>query len=238
MREPPDIEAKDLRKRFGATIALRGISLTVGRGTSVALFGSNGSGKTTLLRLLAGLTRPTGGEVHIRGSDYRRSTAAIRRRIGVVSHHPYLYEDLTGEENLLFYGRIYGIPNLTKAVGAALNNAGLAGRSGDRVHTYSRGMQQRLALARATLHDPDILILDEPDTGLDNEAGQWLTEILAPEPDRQRSIVMATHDLRLGASTCERFLILAEGRVKFQADSAGLSFPEMEGLYRNHATAS
>ena len=238
MSVPLDIDARGLAKRFGRTAALRGVSFSLQPGERLALFGPNGSGKTTLLKLLAGLMRPTRGELRVQGTDYKRGANAIRRRIGVVSHHTYLYDDLTAEENLLFYGRMYGIEELTRTVDRALRKVGIEGRRRDKVHTYSRGMQQRLSLARATLHDPEILLLDEPDTGLDQEASRQLSALLERESGRRRSVVMATHDLRLGAENCDRFLILAGGRVAYEGERGGRSQAELEELYQSHASAS
>ena len=158
----PAISVRGLTKRFGRVAALRGVDLELMPGDHVALLGPNGSGKTTLLKALAGLVRPTRGNLQIAGMGYQQDGQSIRRRIGVVSHHTYLYEDLSGEENLLFYGRMYGVEELPRRVDQALRGVGMERRRRDKVRTLSRGMQQRLALARATLHDPELLLLDEP----------------------------------------------------------------------------
>lgn len=236
MSAQPAISVRGLTKRFGRTAALRGVDLELMPGERVALFGPNGSGKTTLLKALAGLLRPTRGALRIAGLDYQRHGQAIRRRIGVMSHHPYLYEDLTGEENLLFYGRMYGVDRLPQRVDQALRRAGMERRRRDKVRTLSRGMQQRLALARATLHDPEVLLLDEPDTGLDQEASAHIAQFLEGEQGQRRTVLLATHNLRLGSSHCERFAILSGGRVVYQGLRNGQDRAKLEELYQTHAS--
>ena len=239
MTAPPAetlVHMRGVSKRFGGALALRAVDLDVDVGETLALFGPNGSGKTTLLRVLAGLVPPTRGSVEIAGLGYERGGQAIRRRVGVVGHHTYLYDDLTAEENLLFYGRMYGLDRLDGRVAEALALAGLERRAGDKVRAYSRGMQQRLALARATLHDPDLLLLDEPDTGLDQDAFARLSAFLERPRGRPRTVVMATHDLRLGQAHCKRFAILAQGRVVQEGVLKEVPLPELAALY-HQATA-
>ena len=225
------LRVRGVSKRFGSTLALGAIDLDLAEGERLALFGPNGSGKTTLLRILAGLAPPTKGSVDIGGQSYLRAGQAVRRRIGFVGHHTYLYDDLAGEENLLFYGRMYGVDRLRERVAEALGQAGLERRARDKVRTYSRGMQQRLALARAILHDPDLLLLDEPDTGLDQDAFAHLSGFLDRPRGRPRSVVMATHDLKLGHAYCGRFVILAEGRIVHEDRQEGVTLGELEALY-------
>lgn len=233
---PLFLRVRGVSKHFGSALALRAVDLDVGVGETLALFGPNGSGKTTLLRVLAGLVPPTRGSVEIAGLGYGRGAQAIRRRIGVVGHHTYLYDDLTAQENLLFYGRMYGLDRLDQRVTEALSLAGLERRGGDKVRAYSRGMQQRLALARATLHDPDLLLLDEPDTGLDQDAFARLNAFLERPRGHPRTIVMATHDLRLGQAHCNRFAILAQGHIVQEGFLKDIPLPELEAHYQQ-ATA-
>ena len=232
------INVRGLTKRFGRTAALRGVDLDLMPGERVALFGPNGSGKTTLLRLLAGLVRPTNGSLRIAGMDYKQDGQTIRRRLGVVAHHTYLYEDLTGEENLLFYGRMYGVDDLAQRVDRALQRAGMERRRKDKVRTLSRGMQQRLALARATLHDPEVLLLDEPDTGLDQEASAHIAQFLDQDHGQRRTVLLATHNLRLGSRHCDRSLILSAGRVVYQSPRGEQDLQTLEELYLSHASAN
>ena len=172
------IEVRGLVKSFGGKVALDGVDLDVAEGEFLTLVGPNGAGKTTLIRVLATLTRPTEGSVRIAGYDLVGQGTEIRRRIGLASHQTLLYDDLSAEENLRFYGRMYEVPDLEERITALLQRVGLEHRRHDLVHTFSRGMQQRLSIARALLHDPAILLLDEPYTGLDQHAAEVLKEVL------------------------------------------------------------
>ena len=235
---PPSLTAKGLTKRYGITNALRGLDLDVRPGERLAVFGPNGSGKSTLLRILAGLTRPTKGSFEIASMDYGRTGMQLRARVGFVAHHPYLYEDLTVEENLVFYGRMFDLGDVPSRVDGVLDRVGMRHRRRDRVRTLSRGMQQRVALARAVLHDPDLLLLDEPDTGLDQEASARLGDYLSKDAGGRRTVVLATHNLGLGLRLCERFVILSKGRLAHEASTAGLDTAALEELYESHASAA
>src|SRR3990170_7692098 len=168
---------RDITKSFGPVRALRGVTLTVARGEALAIFGPNGAGKTTLLKIASTLMRPSSGQVLLFGADPNQAPH-LRRLIGMVSHHSYLYPGLTGLENLLFTARLYGCSDAEARAEAMLAAVGLAGRGGDLVRTYSRGMTQRLSIARALVHDPQILLLDEPYTGLDRSSAAAFTELL------------------------------------------------------------
>lgn len=235
MHEPPAAEARGVTKRFGARAALRGVDMALQRGERVALFGPNGSGKTTLLRIMAGLTQPTRGEVRIAGMDFRRGGQALRLRVGVIGHHPYLYDDLTAEENLAFYARMFGVSDPHGRALALLEAVGMAQRRRDKVRGLSRGMQQRVALARAMLHDPEVLLLDEPDAGLDQEAAGRLGEYFVRTSGESRAVIMATHDLRLGLRLCQRYVMLLGGRVAASGNMAGL---DADGLEQAYAAAT
>ncbi|MGH2525079.1 MAG: heme ABC exporter ATP-binding protein CcmA, partial [Anaerolineales bacterium] len=164
------IITRALVKKFGFQTVLRGLDLEIAEGEFVAVLGPNGAGKTTLLRILAGLSRPTFGEVSVGGYRLPQQAGAVRRRLGVVSHQPLLYADLSAEENLRFYARLYGLRDSSARIARVLTLVGLSVRRRDLVRTFSRGMQQRLAIARAILHDPEVMLFDEPHTGLDPEA--------------------------------------------------------------------
>jgi len=172
------ITVKKLVKRFGLKTVLRGLDFEVQPGEFVALLGPNGAGKTTFLRILASLSRPSLGNVTVAGYQLPHEAAAVRARLGVVSHLPLLYGDLTAEENLRFYGRMYNISGLEPRITEVLEMVGLENRRRDLVRTFSRGMQQRLAIGRAVLHDPDVMLFDEPYTGLDQDASSMLDEVL------------------------------------------------------------
>ncbi len=226
------IAVHKLVKRFGLKTVLRGLDFEVGEGEFVALVGPNGAGKTTFLRILASLARPSLGEVRIAGYRLPGQAAAVRRNLGVVSHLPLLYGDLTAEENLRFYGRMYAVPDLGRRVAAVLETVGLAVRRGDLVRTYSRGMAQRLAIGRAILHDPAVLLLDEPHTGLDQEAGDMLDRLLRDESARGRTVVMTSHDLARVEDLAERFDVLARGRIVASTGRSGLKKANLLDFYR------
>ncbi|MBI2847100.1 MAG: ABC transporter ATP-binding protein [Chloroflexi bacterium] len=231
------IQASLLAKSFGSIHALREVNLEVGAGEKVAIFGPNGSGKTTLIKVMATIMRPSSGRLHIAGMNPGENGHDVRRLIGVVSHNTYLYDDLAVEENLAFYGRMYGVENVKARITNGLRRVGLERRSRDRVRTLSRGMQQRLSIARATLHEPPILLLDEPDTGLD-EAGQaqlWemLTSGYADEP----TVVMTTHNLKLGMSLCSRWTVLVDGEIVSEVAKENSSSESFQALYRRYAGA-
>ncbi len=222
---PPLIETQALTKAYDLLVVLRRLDLNVHRGEFVALLGPNGSGKSTLLRLLAGLTRPTSGVIRIGGWEIPREAAAVRAQIGMVSHKVLLYENLTALENLRFFARLYHIaPAAAEArARARLEQVGLARRADSLVRTFSRGMQQRLSIARALLHDPDVLLLDEPYTGLDQDASATLDGLLHQAHAEGRTIVMSTHQLDRAADIASRALILSRGSVGFDAPTAGLT---------------
>jgi len=228
------IEALGLAKRYGPVAALDGIDLTVPAGVSVAVLGPNGSGKSTLLRLLATLLHPTAGRVRLFGVDAGRpADASLRRRVGFLSHQTFLYEHLTGRENLVFYARLYGLADPEGAAGEAIGAVRLSHRGDDRVSAYSRGMQQRLAIARALLHRPDLILLDEPFTGLDRESSSSLEERLRRERLAGRTCVFTTHDPGLGLRAADRVLALRDGRLALDTPARGLDAARLEGMLKN-----
>jgi heme exporter protein A len=225
------IEINGLVKNFGVNAVLRGIDLHVQPGEFVTLVGSNGAGKTTLMRIVATLLKPTGGQVQIGGWPLPGHAEKVRRHIGLVSHHALLYGDLTAAENLDFYGRLYQLDNREERVMKALQTVGLAARQRDPVRTFSRGMLQRLTIARATLHEPDVLLLDEPYTGLDQDATRLLDELLQQEADRGRTIFLITHDLARGLDLCQRIAILERGKIASVIDRVSITLAEFMDLY-------
>jgi heme exporter protein A len=225
------IEALGLGRRFGPIAALDAIDLAVPAGQFVLLLGPNGAGKSTLLRLFATLMRPGAGTLRVLGEDVGRGDCAgIRRRIGLLSHQTFLYDHLTGEENLVFYGRLYGLAEPRATARQALRAARLEGRGSDQVRTYSRGMQQRLAIARALLHRPDVLLLDEPFAGLDRDASLGLAERLREERSARRTCVLATHDTRVALGVADRVIVLVDGRLAADRPAAGIDPESLEAL--------
>ncbi len=220
-----------LIKAFGRRPVLRGIDLDIPAGQAVALFGPNGAGKTTLIRILAGLSKLTSGSVVIGGNDLRQAGDSLRRYIGFVSHNPLVYDSLTGEENLTFFGRLYDVPELAPRIDDVLERVGLQARRKDVVRTYSRGMVQRLAIARAILHNPPILLLDEPDTGLDQQAADMLRGLLVELGAGDRTVLLTTHNLDRGIEWADRALILNGGKVRFDSDTSTLTGAEFRRVY-------
>jgi len=228
----PAIEVRKLTKAFGHRVALRGVDLTVAEGEFLTLFGPNGAGKTTLIRILASLTRPTAGTVRVRGEDMGKVATPVRRYLGLISHNPLLYGDLTPDENLRFFARMYDLDSAAERIDAVLEQVGLAARRRDPVRTFSRGMVQRLAIARAILHDPTIMLLDEPYTGLDLQAADMLREVLQELAASNRTVILTTHNLEQGLEMCDRAAILNRGKVAWEGPRSGIDLAEMKEIYR------
>lgn len=226
------IEVSHLIKRFGPKTVLRNLDFQVAQGEFVALLGPNGAGKTTFLRILSSLSRQTFGNVVIAGFSLPHQSAAVRRKLGVVSHQPLLYGDLSAEENLQFYARMYGIEGYERRVSEILDLVGLASRRRDLVRTFSRGMQQRLAIGRSVLHDPEVLLLDEPHTGLDQDACDMLDTVLLQVAARGRTLVMTSHDLARVTDLASRFDVLTRGRIQASIQRADLPADGMLAFYR------
>ena len=232
------IKIQKLVKAFGHRLVLRGVDLTIQEGDFVALMGANGAGKTTLMHIIATLSKPSGGQLSIAGYDLAVSASQLRRFIGLVSHKTLLYDDLTADQNLHFYARMYDVPDATARIEVVLNQVGLWGRQHDPVRTYSRGMQQRLAIARSILHNPPILLLDEPDTGLDQHAADMLGDLLRAVDVSQRTILMTTHNLERGLALGDRVVILARGKIAYDARREGVSLAEVREQYYRHVTGN
>ncbi len=225
------IHAVGLEKNFGYICALRGIDLTVRAGESWSIFGPNGAGKTTLIGILSLLIRPTGGTLKLHGLETENDENRLRKHIGVISHQTFLYGDLTAHENLTFFGRLYGIPDVKVRARFMLKELELEDWAGERVRNFSRGMQQRLAIARALLHEPSILLLDEPFTGLDQAGVRRLQGMLQKYRTKQRIIVMTSHNLALGAQGCTHLAILRSGGLKYSASEEELRGINLEEIY-------
>ncbi len=231
MSTPPAIEARGLEKWYGPYPALRGIGFDLEAGRFLTLFGPNGAGKTTLLRILAGALRPTRGEIRVAGEAIDHAEHGWRRRIGVLSHQTFLYSRLSAAENLRFYGRLYGLDALADRIEAGLREVGLWARRDDRVHGFSRGMQQRLALARTLLHEPELVLLDEPYTGLDPHAARMLRSVLEHLKDGRRTVVLVTHNLSQGLELADRVVVQVAGRWISDEPRAAIELERFEQLY-------
>jgi heme exporter protein A len=210
------VEIKGLSKSYGNTQVLRDLNLVLPWGQSLSLFGANGSGKTTLIKVLATLSRPEQGVIWVAGFDILRQATAVRASVGLLGHQTLLYQDMTPMENLRFYGRLYGVPGLEERVAEVLRYVGMTERSRQRVHTLSHGMQKRVSLARAILHDPPLLLLDEPESGLDQEALQVLEDIVHSATAKGHAVLLTTHNLERGLALASTFAVLESGRVVSQ----------------------
>ena len=226
------IEVRGLVKHFGLKPVLRGVTFQAAEGEFVAIVGPNGAGKTTFLRILASLSKPNMGEVRVAGYMLPAQASAVRRRLGVVSHQPLLYGDLTAEENLRFYGRMYNLPELHTRIDEMLEMVGLRARRRDLVRQYSRGMQQRLAIGRAMLHDLDLLLFDEPHTGLDQDAAEMLDGLLTEVAARGKTIVMTSHDLSRASALGDRVDVLSKGEIAISVQRDTADDFELARLYR------
>jgi heme exporter protein A len=233
------LRALELHKRFGAVIALDHVDVELAPGRCLAVLGANGAGKSTLLRLLAGLMRPTSGELEVAGHDQeqlRRGEA--RALVGYVGHATLLYSELTAHENLVFTGRLHGVSDPAQRADMLLESQALTHVAHRRAGTFSRGMSQRLAIARALVHQPRLLLFDEPFTGLDRSAADHLGDQLATLRGDDRSCVLVTHELHQASRLAQEAIILARGRVVHRAEGDALERTALESAYADAAAAS
>jgi heme exporter protein A len=225
---PAAIELDGLTRRYGERVALADVTLTVPAGTTLVVFGPNGAGKSTLLRVLATLLRPHSGAVRVLGRALPDEGWSVRGRIGLLAHEPLLYRDLSGRENLRFHARLHGVA--FERVEALLDQVGLRVRADDRVYTYSRGMVQRLAVARVVLHDPEVLLLDEPRANLDPAAAELVEPLIGAASGRTR--VVTSHDPAGGLAEADLALGLRAGRAALLAPAERVDPAEIGALYR------
>jgi len=225
------LESQDIRKTFGHFTALGGITLGIQRGEFVALFGRNGAGKTTFLKVAATLVRATHGKLAIEGVDIHEEPETARRHIGFLSHNTYLYKDLNPVENLRFFGRLYGTSHLEDRIHGLLERVGLQRRKLDPVRSFSRGLHQRLGLARVMLHDPSLILLDEPYTGLDANAADTLNHILDEAAAGGKTIILTTHDFEQGLRAAARAVIIDRGKVALDAPAENAEVREAYTQY-------
>ena len=223
------VEARNLYKTFAWTPVLNDLSCRIAPAEVVGIFGPNGAGKTTLLRLFATLLRPTAGTLSLFG--LASSDLAVRRKIGFLGHESCLYPDLSPEENLAFYGKAYQVTDLKDRIAKHLEHVGLQDWQTTPVRHFSRGMEQRLSLARAFLHDPALFLLDEPDTGLDTRAISTLHATLAQAKDQEKTVILTSHDFERSRELCTRALILHRGRMSWQSGGTLPSPQEFAELY-------
>jgi heme exporter protein A len=225
------IVVERLRKEYELRPVLRGVSFALGAGRTLALLGPNGAGKTTLLRILATLARPTSGTVRLVGQDAERDAGAVRRQVGYVGHEPLLYDELSAAENLHFFARMYGLRDGAERAAALLERVGLAAKTRERMATLSRGQAQRLALARALLRDPAVLLLDEPDAGLDDLGLNVLTDVLRERRGRGQTTVLATHAHARALALADEVIVLDGGRLAHAGPAGELTAEVVASIY-------
>jgi heme exporter protein A len=225
------IEVRHIRKAFGTLKAVDGIDFELKQGEFLTILGPNGAGKTTLIKILSGLTQPSSGTAKVSGFDVTEGHPEMRKEIGVISHSTALYADLTPLENMIFFARMHGLEQPKDKSLKVIEEVGLTPRRNDRVRTFSRGMLQRLSIARAILHDPAILFLDEPFTGLDLHAINVLKEHLQRLHDRRRTILMTTHDISCGLEMCDKVALQVQGKFVFLEHISDVDKDRFESRY-------
>lgn len=228
---PPALEAVGLRRVFGPRRAVDGVAFALAPGECLALFGPNGAGKTTLLRMLAGLLSPTAGEARVAGRPIGEDPA-VRARVGLISHHSLLYAALTARENVEFAARLYGLPNPAAAARQALERMRVADRAETPARRLSRGLQQRVSIARAMVHEPDVVLLDEPFTGLDELGARALTEALTALRAHGAALVLVTHNLGEGLALGTRVAVMRQGRLVDERSRAAVDDRTFAAEYR------
>lgn len=225
------IKALGISKTIGRKTILQNIDLHIRSGEFVTVFGPNGAGKSSLLKILTLISKPSKGQVFIDGKNASGNPEEVRKMIGVISHQTFLNENLTAKENLIFYGRMYGVADLNNRIYDVLSEVGLEFSLNEPVRTFSRGMQQRLAIARAILHDPSVLFLDEPYTGLDPHAIQILNNVLANLNASNRTVFLITHNFEEGVTLSDRILFVVKGRIVYDGKKTSLNRDELKNLY-------
>jgi len=233
----PVLEVRNVTKFFGDLAALKEVSLSITCGEASLLYGPNGAGKTTLLRMLASLARPSSGELFFDGRNIERDGNGAKAAIGFVSHATFLYGELTVRENLKFFGSLFGLSHLEKRIDGALELFDMRSRDGVFARDLSRGLQQRASLARAFLHDPDFVILDEPFTGLDHQSVKKLEDLLLRLPEQGKALLFSTHDFEQGAAIAGRLIALKAGRVRYNGPLAAAPFANL-GIVRANGRKS
>ena len=227
------IEVRDLTKSFGVHSVLRGINFRVEAGEAAVIFGPNGAGKTTLIKILATIMSPSSGDISFGGLSLKDNAEEIRRQVGVVTHQPFLYGDLSVYENLAFFSRMYDVPQPKERIREVVAMVGMSRRLHDRVRELSHGMKQRIAIARALLHRPSIMLLDEPETGLDQQAVASFWQTLRCDGEIKRTVVLTTHNLERGLELGDRLVILAKGKIAYQESASVLDLGSLKEAYQD-----
>lgn len=231
LQQTPLISLKQAVKRYGYMQALKKVDLDIYSGTSVTIFGPNGAGKSTLLKVLSMQSRLSSGELLYNGTPYKKISDDFRYKFGVISHQLYLYSSLSAYENLKFYGSLYGIANPEKKGEELLKQLDLYKRKDDLLRTFSRGMLQRVSIARALIHNPEIIFLDEPYTGLDSLAAQKLSTIIKQQIEENKTVIMVTHDIETGFFQADNLLIMDKGKIVYNRQKSSINIDDFRKEY-------
>lgn len=226
------LQIEKINKYYGRTRILKDVTFTLKSGEFLVIFGDNGAGKSTLLKILAMFLNPGSGNIFISNTDIKKNSEIYRKSIGVVSHEILLYNDLTAYENLELFGSLYNVRNLKERIDSVLETVGLLERASEPIRNFSRGMQQRLTVARATLHDPSILLLDEPYTGLDQNASGILNQILQKARKNGKSAIITTHNIERGFAIADEIAILKRGSIVYKNRKEQTSIDEFKSIYQ------
>lgn len=230
------IDIQSLEKSYGDWPVLWDLDMSVEWGKFLTLFGTNGAGKTTLLNLLSTQARSDAGTIRVAGYDSRRNPEAVCRQVGVVGHQSFLYDDLTCQENLLFYARLFGLKNIQDRISSVLSTVGLPCRAHNRVRILSHGMQKRLSIARAILHQPGLLLLDEPEAGLDQDSVAMLHALLKEWTAGGGTVVMTTHNLELGIDWADEVAVLSDGSISVHESTGARAVSNIRRLLASQAS--
>ncbi len=225
------IEGINLSKTYGNKNVLRDISLTIPKGEFTAVLGPNGAGKSTLLKILALMSKPDSGEVEIGKQSFVNLKGELKRKIGILSHSSFLYPELTAYENLQFYGRLYDVRHLEEQIISIIKKVGLLLALNEPVYTFSRGMLQRLSIARALIHSPEVIFLDEPFTGLDQQGIGLLQDVLKDLKSSQKTILIVTHSFEQGMEDVDRILIINKGQIAADFSTENLQAGDLKRIY-------
>ncbi|MGI9534697.1 MAG: heme ABC exporter ATP-binding protein CcmA [Thermodesulfobacteriota bacterium] len=227
------IRVQGLNKSYGFLKVLNNIDLDFYKGEFVTFFGPNGAGKTTLIKILSTLIKPDSGEIKINEFNLKKEVQEIRKVVGLISHENFLYHNLTVKENMKFFGELYGISNLSEIITSNLKKLDIYSKKDELVRNLSNGMKQRVSIARAILHGPEILLFDEPFVGLDYEGISLLMDLLNESKEKAKTVVITTHDLNLGLKHCDTVIVLDNGSIKYKKPACNLDLNDFEQEYKS-----
>lgn len=229
------ISIKNIYKKYSSVTALNNVTLDIKKGEFLSVFGPNGAGKSTLLKIISMQTRPSSGEAEYMGVSFKKTGDDFRRNFGVISHQPFVYENMTAMENLEFYASLYSVKNIKEKACELLQKLDLYGRRNDPVRSFSRGMLQRVSIARALIHSPEIIFLDEPYTGLDSLASEKLTNLLRGQLNDGKTVIMVTHDIYTGTDLATDIMIMRKGGIVYKEKKENTDIAAFKDIYLRYA---